>query len=159
MAPLLVLGIIGASMAILEIIEKPGVTAAERYKKSKEAASRFFIKALDFEAENGKLKDVIRKVPLKPGGSATAYYQVKSGKALNFVAVYENGDIAIKAADKNDWDWYKTPDSLNRLYAYFRENFNNSTKGVEELRLKIQDLAGVVKPAIEIPGKITDLRK
>lgn len=159
MAPLLVLGIIGASVAILEVIEKPGITAFERYRSSKEDAGKFLIKALDYETENGKLKDVVRKVPIKPGGNAIAYYQIKSGNTLNFVAVYENGDIAIKSAEKTAWDWYKTPDSLNHLYAYFRENFNNSTKGIEVFRLKIQDLGGVVKPAIEIPGKITKLGK
>jgi len=157
-----VIGMIGGALAIYGIAEKlfePALIACDRTKKSKVDAAKFLIEALNFEAENGKVKDVVRRIPIKPGGSAIAYYQIKNGKDLNYLVVNANGDISIKAAEKSDWDWYTSPDSLNRLYEYFRKNFNNSIKGVEGLHVKIEDFGQAAASAIKFPETVRKIGK
>lgn len=157
----LVLAAVGAAVTVYGVaanLAEPALKAYRRELKSKEDAARFLIEALDYEAAHGKIKDTVRKLPVKPDGKTSAYYQIKTGKQLSFIVIYSNGDIAMKSAEKDSWDWYKSPDSLNRLYAYFRTNFNSAVRSIEGAHLEAEDFGPAVTSATKLPGTFGKLK-
>ncbi len=67
-------------------------------------------------------------MPVKPGQGHIGYFQIKDQSGINYISIFENGDIAMKSSSEKEWTYYKGPGELNKLYASLKTEYGTNVK-------------------------------
>lgn len=131
-----VLAMLGTAAGLTIATLGPAYRYAKGVPVQREANGKALDVALQKASTEGKFRDYIRRLNVKPHGGIRGYYEIRYRTKTAYFVIYENGTIAEKHEKDAEWIRHVSPRELAKFYDDLRASLETTPtykqKGVRD---------------------------